>query len=120
MLQRINFDLDKSTVREDAKSALDKNVQILNAYPDARIEIQGHCDERGTTEYNLALGQRRAASARSYLVAKGISANRISTKSYGEERPLATGSDEYAWGQNRRDEFIVVSGGDQYLKSSSQ
>lgn len=120
MLQRINFDLDKSTIREDAKASMDRNVQILSGYPDARIEVQGHCDERGTTEYNLALGQRRAAAARSYLVTKGVSANRITTKSYGEERPLATGADEYAWGQNRRAEFIVTSGGDQYLKSSSQ
>lgn len=118
-MQRINFDLDKSSIRADASSALTANIALLNAYPQMRIEIQGHCDERGTTEYNMALGQRRAAATRTYLSKQGISANRMTIVSYGEERPLSSGSDEYAWGQNRRAEFAILSGGDEYVKGST-
>lgn len=118
-MQRINFDLDKSTIRSDATAPLAANVALLNAYPQMRIEIQGHCDERGTTEYNMALGQRRASATRSYLTKQGISANRMTVVSYGEERPLASGSDEYSWGQNRRAEFVILSGGDEYVKGTT-
>jgi peptidoglycan-associated lipoprotein len=108
----IHFDLDKSNIRSDDMGALDQKVAILQANPDLRIRIGGHCDERGSDEYNLALGNRRAQSAKQYLVSHGIDASRIETQSWGEERPLVDGHDEGAWSQNRRDEFEVISGGD--------
>jgi len=109
---RIHFDLDKSNIRGDDMGALDQKVAILQANPDLRIRIGGHCDERGSDEYNLALGNRRAQSAKQYLVSHGIDASRIETQSWGEERPLVDGHDENAWSQNRRDEFEPISGGD--------
>jgi peptidoglycan-associated lipoprotein len=108
----IHFDLDKSNVRADDMGVLDQKVAILQANPDLRIRIGGHCDERGSDEYNLALGNRRAQAAKQYLVSHGIDASRIETQSWGEERPLVDGHDESAWSQNRRAEFEVVSGGD--------
>jgi len=108
----IHFDLDKSNIRGDDMGALDQKVAILQANPDLRIRIGGHCDERGSDEYNLALGNRRAQSAKQYLVSHGIDAGRIETQSWGEERPAVDGHDESAWSQNRRDEFEVISGGD--------
>ena len=108
----IHFDLDKSNIRADDMGALDQKVAILQANPDLRIRIGGHCDERGSDEYNLALGNRRAQSAKQYLVSHGIDAGRIETQSWGEERPLVNGHDENAWSQNRRDEFEPISGGD--------
>ena len=108
----VHFDLDKSNIRADDMGALDQKVAILQANPDLRIRIGGHCDERGSDEYNLALGNRRAQSAKQYLVSHGIDASRIETQSWGEERPLVDGHDENAWSQNRRDEFEVTSGGD--------
>ncbi len=108
-LSRAYFALDASTLNPDAKRALDESARLLAANPQARVEIQGHCDERGSTEYNMALGQRRAQAARGYLVAQGVSANRLTTVSFGEERPARTGSDEGAWGQNRRVELRLLS-----------
>lgn len=108
----IHFDLDRSNIRPDDMGALDQKVAILQANPDLRIRIGGHCDERGSDEYNLALGNRRAQSAKQYLVSHGIDASRIETQSWGEERPLVDGHDEGAWSQNRRAEFEVTSGGD--------
>ena len=108
----IHFDLDKSNIRSDDMGALDQKVAILQANPDLRIRVGGHCDERGSDEYNLALGNRRAQSAKQYLVSHGIDAGRIETQSWGEERPLVDGHDESAWSQNRRAEFEVISGGD--------
>ena len=108
----IHFDLDKSNIRGDDMGALDQKVAILQANPDLRIRVGGHCDERGSDEYNLALGNRRAQSAKQYLVSHGIDASRIETQSWGEERPAVDGHDESAWSQNRRDEFEVISGGD--------
>jgi peptidoglycan-associated lipoprotein len=108
----IHFDLDKSNIRSDDMGALDQKVAILQANPDLRIRIGGHCDERGSDEYNLALGNRRAQAAKQYLVSHGIDASRIETQSWGEERPAVDGHDESAWSQNRRDEFEVISGGD--------
>ena len=108
----IHFDLDKSNIRGDDMGALDQKVAIMQANPDLRIRIGGHCDERGSDEYNLALGNRRAQSAKQYLVSHGIDASRIETQSWGEERPAVDGHDESAWSQNRRDEFEVISGGD--------
>ncbi|HET8713353.1 MAG TPA: peptidoglycan-associated lipoprotein Pal [Gemmatimonadales bacterium] len=108
----IHFDLDRSNIRPDDMATLDQKVAILQANPDLRIRIGGHCDERGSDEYNLALGNRRAQAAKQYLVSHGIDASRIETQSWGEERPLVDGHDESAWSQNRRAEFEIVSGGD--------
>ncbi len=108
----IHFDLDKSNIRSDDMGALDQKVAILQANPELKIRIAGHCDERGSDEYNLALGNRRAQSAKQYLVSHGIDASRIETQSWGEEKPLVDGHDESAWSQNRRDEFEATSGGD--------
>ncbi len=108
-LSRAWFAFDSSALSADAKRAMTENASLLAANPQVRVEIQGHCDERGTTEYNMALGQRRAQAARSYLVSQGVSANRLTTVSYGEERPLRQGSDEGAWGQNRRAELRLLS-----------
>lgn len=108
----IHFDYDKSNIRMGDGSVLDQKVAILQANSDARIRIAGHCDERGSDEYNLALGNRRATASKQYLVSHGIDAGRIETISYGEERPLDSGHTEDAWAKNRRAEFDVVSGGD--------
>lgn len=108
----IHFDYDKSNIRGGDASVLDQKIAILQANPDARIRVSGHCDERGSDEYNLALGNRRATASKQYLVSHGIEAGRIETISYGEERPLDPGHNEDAWSKNRRAEFDVVSGGD--------
>ena len=108
----IHFDYDKSNIRSDDMGTLDQKVAILQANPELRIRIGGHCDERGSDEYNLALGNRRAQSAKQYLVSHGIDASRIETQSWGEEKPLVDGHDESAWSQNRRDEFEITGGGD--------
>jgi peptidoglycan-associated lipoprotein len=107
----IHFDFDKSDLRDDARAALDAKIPVLLANPDVNIRIAGHTDERGSVEYNIALGQRRAASAKRYLTERGVAANRIETVSFGEGRPVAEGHDEAAWAQNRRDEFEITSGG---------
>jgi peptidoglycan-associated lipoprotein len=108
----IHFDYDKSNIRSDDAGVLDQKVAILQTNSDLRIRISGHCDERGSDEYNLALGNRRATSAKQYLVSHGIDAGRIETVSYGEERSVDPGHDEGAWSRNRRDEFEIISGGD--------
>jgi len=107
---RVNFDLDSSALTASTKSALDDNIRILREEGAITVEIQGHCDERGTTGYNMGLGDRRAAAVKKYLVAGGVPSSRISVVSYGEERPLASGEYESAWAQNRRAEFRVASG----------
>ncbi len=112
LLQTIYFDYDSDELRSDARAVLDDKLRVLNANPQHRIRIDGHCDERGTDQYNLALGRRRADQARRYLTDRGIDASRIETMSYGRERPAASGSSEEAWAQNRRGEFQVVAGGD--------
>ena len=104
----IFFDFDKSDLRPEARTTLQQKSEILRQYPDIRVRIEGHADERGTVEYNLALGERRADSARTYLIDLGIDPDRLTTISYGEERPLAEGQNETAWQQNRRDEFIPI------------
>ncbi len=101
------FDFDKSTIRPDAKVTLDKNIAWLQSESSIRVLVEGHCDERGTQEYNLALGERRAKAVKDYLVAGGIAANRIDTISYGKERPFVLGHDESAWKWNRRGHFVV-------------
>jgi peptidoglycan-associated lipoprotein len=94
-------------LRDDAKDILKKHAQWLKEHPSVRLIIEGHCDERGTSEYNLALGQKRADSAKAYLVQLGIDPSRIETVSFGEEIPLDPGHDESAWAKNRRAEFVV-------------
>lgn len=108
----IHFDYDRSNIRPDDMGTLDQKVAVLQANPDLRIRVGGHCDERGSDEYNLALGNRRAQSTKQYLVSHGIDASRIETQSWGEERPLVDGHDESAWSQNRRAEFEITGGGD--------
>jgi peptidoglycan-associated lipoprotein len=106
-LKDVFFDTDKSAIKPEAKAALDENVTWLKANPAPAIVIEGHCDERGTVEYNLALGERRAKAARDYLVAAGIDGKRLSTVSYGKERPFVLGHDEEAWKWNRRAHFVT-------------
>jgi len=102
------FDFDVSVLRPDAKATLDNNIAWLKTNSELRIIVEGHCDERGTNEYNLALGERRAKAVKAYLVAGGIDVERISTISYGEERPFVLGHDESAWKWNRRGHFVVA------------
>jgi peptidoglycan-associated lipoprotein len=99
---RVYFDTDQSVIREDGRATLARQAEWLKKYTNYAITIEGHCDERGTREYNLALGERRATAVRQYLVAQGIPAQRVSTISYGKERPEVVGSDEGAWARNRR------------------
>jgi peptidoglycan-associated lipoprotein len=106
--QDIFFDFDKYDLRPDARATLDRKVAFLNQYSSVRVQIEGNCDERGTSEYNLALGERRANAAKQYLTTAGISAGRLSTISYGEERPLDPGHNEAAWARNRRDHFVIT------------
>lgn len=106
----IYFDYDASDIRGDARAALDAKLPILRANPGLQIRISGHADERGSDQYNDALGQRRAASARRYLTDNGIDASRIAIVSYGEQRPAMGGSDENAWARNRRAEFEITGG----------
>jgi peptidoglycan-associated lipoprotein len=105
-LKPIYFDFDKSFIRDDAKDVMKANAAWLKAHPNVKIRIEGNCDEKGTKEYNQALGQRRAASAEKYLVDLGISSKRISLISYGKEKPVCTESTESCWEKNRRDDFV--------------
>lgn len=106
-LEDINFDYDSVELDEQSRAILQRNRDWLEANPNARVEIEGHCDERGTIEYNLALGARRAASAKEYLTALGISTSRITTISYGEELPLCRDATEACMSRNRRGHFVV-------------
>jgi peptidoglycan-associated lipoprotein len=104
---RVFFGLDRSTISADQRPVLERQAAWLAQYPQVQVTVEGHADERGTREYNLALGQRRANSARDVLVAQGVSGSRISTISYGKDRPAALGSNEEAWAQNRRAVTVV-------------
>jgi peptidoglycan-associated lipoprotein len=108
-LKDVYFDYDKYDLRSDARETLKANADYLKANPSARAEIEGHCDERGTTEYNLALGSKRAQAAKDYLVTVGIAAGRLSTRSYGKEAPVCTEHNEDCWQKNRHDRFVVTS-----------
>jgi peptidoglycan-associated lipoprotein len=108
-LASIFFDFDRYNIRPDAQVLLSQNGKSLMENPTVTIRIEGNCDERGTEQYNLALGSRRAQSAKDYLVTYGIDASRMTTISYGKERPLALGHNEAAWAKNRRDDFVVTS-----------
>ena len=107
---RVFFDFDKSTLTAKAQETLDKQAAWLQRVSAATILIEGHADERGTREYNLALGDRRANAVRDYLISKGIAATRIKTISYGKERPAVLGSNEWAWSQNRRSVTTITGG----------
>ncbi len=104
---QIQFAYDKSNLRPDARQVVERWADWLQQYPAVTVTIEGHCDERGTREYNLGLGERRADSARKYLIALGINADRVGTISYGKERPLCVSSNEACWSQNRRDMLLV-------------
>ena len=106
-LKDVFFDFDKADIREDQKAALNHNVGWLKASARVKITVEGHCDERGTAEYNLGLGERRAKAVKDYLVDAGIAADRIATISYGKERPFVLGHDESAWKWNRRGHFVI-------------
>src|SRR5581483_5906522 len=115
----IYFDLDKSDLTDQDKASLDQKIPILNANAALRIRVAGNCDERGSDEYNLALGQRRAAAAKRYLTDHGVAGGRIDVISYGKERPVAQGHDEGSWAQNRNDQFEITAGGDN-LRTAGQ
>lgn len=102
------FETDRHDLTEAAREALAANAAWLRAHPTVRILVEGHCDERNTSEYNMALGWRRANAVKSYLVSLGVDGSRIETVSYGKERPFMLGSNEYAWSQNRRGHFKIV------------
>jgi peptidoglycan-associated lipoprotein len=106
-LETIYFEFDRSGLTEQARAALDRNAEFLLGNPAINVRIEGHCDERGTIEYNLALGDRRASSTKEYLVLRGVAAERLEVVSYGEERPADPGQNEAAWARNRRAEFHV-------------
>lgn len=107
-VQDAYFDYDKADIRPDAREALGKTADFLRRYPQIKISIEGHCDERGSTEYNLALGDRRAQATRQYLISLGISADRMNTISYGKEKPFCMEHGEECWQQNRRGHFIMA------------
>lgn len=107
-VQMIHFDYDRFFVREDAKPVLEANAAYLKKWTSIKVLIEGHCDERGTEEYNLALGEKRAKSTFDYLVSLGISPDRIKTISYGKSQPIDTGHNEIAWQKNRRAQFTII------------
>jgi len=107
-LKDVLFDFDRYDLSADARAVLRVNADWLKTHPAVRVEIEGHCDERGTSEYNLALGAKRAQAAREYLVTLGVAAQRLSTTSFGEEIPLCKESNESCWKQNRRARFVVT------------
>ena len=115
----IYFDFDRSELRAEYGAVIATHARRLAANPSLKVRLEGNTDERGSPEYNIALGERRAQSVRRALLLQGATEAQLSTVSYGEERPLATGSDEYAWGQNRRAEFVIRSGGDEYVRGSA-
>lgn len=108
-LQTVYFDFDRSDLRQDSRDMLTKNAQtLMKDLAGTKVRIEGHCDERGSDEYNLALGDRRAKAVAAYLVTLGIKQDRISTISFGKEKPAIQGSNETAWSKNRRAEFVIV------------
>lgn len=108
VLKRIHFETDKWNILPEYKEVLKKNAEWLLAHPEFKVIIEGHCDERNTEAYNLALGERRANAVKEYLIGLGVPGNRIQTVSYGESRPLCTEHDESCWQQNRRAEFLLT------------
>lgn len=107
-LANVYFDYDKAVIRDDAKPVLETNASWLKRFKTVKILIEGHCDERGTEEYNMALGEKRAKAAQDYLLSLGISADRMKIISYGKSQPIDPGHNEAAWQKNRRDQFLVI------------
>ena len=107
-MMAVYFDFDRSTIRQDQVPHMQTNADFMNSNSDIRVRIEGNCDERGTNEYNMALGERRAMAAKKYLINLGINAGRLDTISYGEERPVVRGHDEMSWAINRRDDFVAI------------
>lgn len=107
-VQDAYFDFDKADIRPDARDALGKTADFLRRYPQVKVAVEGHCDERGSTEYNLVLGDRRAQAVRQYLISLGISADRMNTISYGKEKPFCMEHNEECWQTNRRGHFILA------------
>lgn len=107
-LRTVNFAFNSSSLSSSAKNILQGNADFLKANPSVDVQVEGHCDERGGREYNIALGERRAKTVKSYLSALGVSSSRIKTISYGKERPIAFGHDESSWASNRRGNFVVT------------
>jgi len=103
------FDYDKNALRDDGRAVLQRDAAWLAKWPGTRVTLEGHCDERGSAEYNVALGDRRAEAARDYLVSLGVSSNRLVVRSLGKEAPFCHGDDESCWSQNRRDHFIIIA-----------
>ncbi|HXY70849.1 MAG TPA: OmpA family protein [Gemmatimonadales bacterium] len=110
MAERVHFDYNKADLLSGEVSLLQQKLSILQAHPQLVVQIAGNCDERGSDEYNMALGERRAAAAKRWLTAHGIAESRVTIISYGKERPLDSGHDEAAWSRNRRDDFVVTRG----------
>lgn len=108
--EMVNFEYDESVITDEAEQILRQKIQILRNSPTVRLRMEGHADERGSTEYNLALGSRRAESVRDFITGFGISGDRFTSTSFGEDRPLVNRSDEAAWAQNRRVEFVITGG----------
>jgi len=106
--QDIYYDYDAYTLSDPAKKVLDEKIAFLKQYPRVKVTVEGHCDERGTTEYNLALGERRANSAQQYILNSGLQTQKLTTVSYGKERPISTGHDEASFAKNRRAHFVVI------------
>ena len=106
----VYFDFDKSEIRPDMRAIMDAKARFLQEFPGIRVQIEGHCDERGTVEYNIALGHRRSQSSKDYLVSLGVKPSRVDTVSYGEERPADSRSNEAGWARNRRAKFNVIGG----------
>jgi len=115
----IGFEFNRADLRDDSKAALDAKIPILLANPGVSVGIAGHADERGSTEYNIDLGMQRAATAKRYMVERGVAASRIEVTSFGEERPVCTENDQGCWTRNRRDEFEITAGGPMLAKPRS-
>ena len=115
LVDDVYFDFDQADLRPEARERLSQNAAWLRDNPDYRATIEGHCDERGTNEYNLALGERRANAAKSYMVSLGIDGGRLDTISYGEERPVDSANNETAWAMNRNDQFTPTAGGNNLM-----
>jgi peptidoglycan-associated lipoprotein len=108
-IQTVYFPFNSSTLRTNALSSLDINSDVLKKFPTIKVQVEGHCDERGSVQYNLALGEKRAQSIKDYLVASGVSSERISTISYGKERPISLEHNEMSWSKNRRGNFVIIA-----------
>lgn len=106
-MQKVHFDLDRSNIKSEYEPALKQNAAWMQANSGTNVTVEGHCDERGSTEYNIALGDRRAGAAKKYVTNLGVAGSRLNTLSYGEEKPTCNGHDESCWWQNRRAEFIA-------------